>query len=880
MEGQTKALYGMASCNVGKAMFSLKKWFCVVVILLVSCPIFGQVPAKQPVTAKDYHLWGTMYIDKLSASGKWVSYGMRYDDEPSTLFLKNTDSKKQFRFPGAGNGEFCGDGYFACIDQSKSLSVVALRSGKVSKIDNVHSYSFTTNGKYLITLDDAKVLSIRKPDGTFEESIIGIREYKMSPEGNALLCAGSNHGSNRVLRIDFRKGVVISEIAEAADGGFSHLVWHSGDESCAFLKDGSVRTVGFYSFRESRFTELLPDEFDGFSKDSTIPAGYGSGLSVSDDGRRVFFSVRKNESASKKFDGLQIWYGDDARIFPEQAYTGDAEFNTVMMAWWPEEHKILQLTGATRPFCMLNATQDFAVTYNNTDLGPQYIQSPDVNYYVTNLETGANEVLATKQSTTLYDTGFSPGGKYFAYQKETQWCVYDFKSKHHLPINLGQHNALSTAKDNGNTEKYSIAGWGLNDEFLLFYDAFDLWKVAMDGKAPVRLTDGRKNQTVYRIVKPEKSPFYQSSFRGHVDLPYNLNNGFILSGSNASKTGYFILKGDGRLREIVFDGMQNTAIITNDGGAQFAYLSENFNRPPELFVTTTKGKPKLITQSNEQHSNYAWGMQETISYKNSMGKRLSGLLYYPANFDPDKKYPMVVHIYEEQYYRKKQYINPSFSNMTGFNVANLTADGYFVMLPDIDYRIGNPGLSATDCVTSAVRKALEHLYIDSGRVGLVGHSFGGYETNFIITQSDLFACAVSGASVADFPGWYLSVGWNDGKPEPWRFESQQFRMGKSLFEDYEGYLRNSPIRHASDIKTPILLWAGEDDRQVHYDQSIAFYLALRRLSKKEVLLIYPGEGHAMIKQENRKDLTVKLSEWLGYFLKGEAPAEWMLEGVR
>ena len=266
-------------------------------------------------------------------------------------------------------------------------------------------------------------------------------------------------------------------------------------------------------------------------------------------------------------------------------------------------------------------------------------------------------------------------------------------------------------------------------------------------------------------------------------------------------------------------------------------------------------------------------------YTNSAGVRLKSVLYYPANYDASKKYPMVVEIYELQSSLLHNYVNPTERNQDGINVANLTSKGYFVLRPDIVYGKGNPGVSAADCTIAATNEVVRREMVDSSRIGLAGHSFGGYEVNFIITQTSLFAAAVSGCGIADVPAHYLSIGWNLGKPEIFRFENQQWRMGKSLFDDWDGYQRNSPVRHAAKITTPLLLWTGEDDRQVHYHQSIAFYLALKRLNKKQILLVYPKEEHNMEQPKNQRHLTVHIEDWFDYFLKGDRSKEWISRGI-
>ena len=164
--------------------------------------------------------------------------------------------------------------------------------------------------------------------------------------------------------------------------------------------------------------------------------------------------------------------------------------------------------------------------------------------------------------------------------------------------------------------------------------------------------------------------------------------------------------------------------------------------------------------------------------------------------------------------------------------------------------------------------------------GLIGHSFGGYETDFIITQSNIFAAAIAGSAATDLNSFYLTLNWTTGKPDMWRFEDHQWRMEKSLFEDRERYKTNSPITYVENIKTPLLSWTGQEDLQVDWHQSIELYLALRRLSKKHILLLYPKESHELFKPENQKDLSKKMQQWFAYFLKGESPADWISKGLK
>ena len=242
---------------------------------------------------------------------------------------------------------------------------------------------------------------------------------------------------------------------------------------------------------------------------------------------------------------------------------------------------------------------------------------------------------------------------------------------------------------------------------------------------------------------------------------------------------------------------------------------------------------------------------------------------------------MLVQVYEKLASKLHRYVNPSLFNAQGFSVTHSTLNGYFVLMPDIFYELGKTGQSAADCITSATKSVVKNYPIDAGRIGLIGHSFGGFETLFTITQSNLFAAAVSGAGVSDPIRHYFELNKNGslGKDSMFKFENQQMRFGDSFFNMKEAYLNNSTLINADRIRTPLLQWFGKEDKVILGDQSMALYLALRRLRKPTVLLQYPDEAHNLWLRENQIDLSTRISEWFDYYLKDEKETEWIKTGT-
>jgi dipeptidyl aminopeptidase/acylaminoacyl peptidase len=342
-------------------------------------------------------------------------------------------------------------------------------------------------------------------------------------------------------------------------------------------------------------------------------------------------------------------------------------------------------------------------------------------------------------------------------------------------------------------------------------------------------------------------------------------------------SGYSILE-KGKIISLV-GGLRQISRLEMISNTEYAYVSESFSTPPSIKYREKGIKETTVFQSNPHYKKYSWGTSEMIHYEVN-GRQLNGALYYPAGFDPSVKYPMIVYIYDTVSRGVFLYKNPSQYDFLGFNLTHYTLNGYVVLLADIAYGAGSPGIDATNCVSAAVDKVFKMGFVDARKIGLIGHSFGAYETNFIITNTNIFAAAVSGSGVSDNIAHYFTYNKDQSRAEGWRYERQQYRMGKSIYEAQSDYIRNSPVLQASSITTPSLTWAGGQDRNVKPEQSLIFYLALRRLAKKHIRLVYPDEGHSISKQKNKLDLNNRINDWFDYFLKGKNNIEWISKGMK
>jgi dipeptidyl aminopeptidase/acylaminoacyl peptidase len=366
---------------------------------------------------------------------------------------------------------------------------------------------------------------------------------------------------------------------------------------------------------------------------------------------------------------------------------------------------------------------------------------------------------------------------------------------------------------------------------------------------------------------------------GGVTEPIDLTKPVYVSleGRRTKKTGYATLH-DGKTERAVFIDKGVSGLEKAKDADTFVYQSGAWDDSPNFFAAGADLKNATrVSDTNPFASQYAWGRAELIDYQNSHGDRLQGALYYPATYEKGKQYPLIVQIYEIESNQIHNWTAPS--ERATYNAAVWTQHGYFVLRPDIVFKARDPGVSALDCVTAAVKKALESGRIDARHIGLTGHSWGGYETTFIVTHSDLFAAGVVGGALTNLSSSVGEIYWNTGAPETNHVEVSQERMQVPLYEDPQSYIRNSATFVANKLAAPLLMEVGDHDGASDWHQDIEFYNAARRAGKPCVMLVYEGENHSVAQKANQIDYHRRINAWFDHYLKGAPAEDWMTKGV-
>jgi dipeptidyl aminopeptidase/acylaminoacyl peptidase len=305
---------------------------------------------------------------------------------------------------------------------------------------------------------------------------------------------------------------------------------------------------------------------------------------------------------------------------------------------------------------------------------------------------------------------------------------------------------------------------------------------------------------------------------------------------------------------------------------------QTFVECPDLYVSDASFREmRKISDTNPQQSQYVWGTAELVSYRNTDGVPLKGVLYKPENFDPKKKYPMIVYIYERLSQQLHRYLEPKPG--TAVNPSYYVSNGYLVLTPDIVYTVGFPGQSALKAVLPAVQSVADRGIVDENAIGIQGHSWGGYQIAYMITQTHRFRAVAAGAPVVNMISAYDGIRWGTGLPRQFQYERTQSRIGGSIWQYPTRFMENSPIFWADKVRTPVMMLHNDGDDAVPWYQGIEFYLALRRLGREVYLFNYNGEPHGLRKRTNQKDYAVRLQQYFDHHLKGAPAPDWMVKGV-
>jgi dipeptidyl aminopeptidase/acylaminoacyl peptidase len=624
--------------------------------------------------------------------------------------------------------------------------------------------------------------------------------------------------------------------------------------------------------------EVVSSSSPGFRKDFVVSDKANLGFSL--DGSRLFLGAapppepEKDEevSADEKVVA-DLWHWKDDYIQPIQKVRAEQERQRSYRAvYLTKDKRFVQLADESVENITPSVDGRFAVGSDNrpyrisSDYDPGY-----TDYYLINTADGSRKPVRRKQRGGI---SLSPGAKYAIFFDGKDWHSYSVADGH--IVNLTRNLGVNFFNEDNDTPdvpgSYGVAGWTKDDREVLIYDRYDVWLISPDGSGAKTLTDGvgRREKLAFRYVRLDPK---ERSIDPAKPLLLRADN------EENRDEGFFRERIGGGLPEKLLMGAKGYNNPTKAKDADvLLFTAERFDEFLDVWITDINFKnPRKVTNGDAQRAQFNWGTAELVSFKNTDGVPLKGVLLKPDNFDPKKKYPMLVYIYERLTQGMHGFRTPAPG--TSINQAYYVSNGYLVFLPDIVYTTGYPGQSALKCVLPAIQEVVDRGYVDEKAIGIQGHSWGGYQIAYMVTQTNRFRAAAPGAVVANMTSAYSGIRWGTGLPRQFQYEHAQSRIGGSLWEYPMRFLENSPVFRADRVQTPLLMIHNDEDDAVPWYQGIEYFLALRRLGKEVYMFNYNGERHGLRKRINQKDYTRRLQEFFDHFLKGAPEPEWMQKGI-
>lgn len=654
--------------------------------------------------------------------------------------------------------------------------------------------------------------------------------------------------------------------------------------------------------------------------DKGVPQGWwiatNSDQQFSEDGRRLYFetapvpeSVIKERDAPAKSKSkkvadeddeqakLDIWHWQDPQLQPQQLLMAEFERKRDYRAAYNLKSKqIVQLATGDVPDIRIDYRSRSPIAVAVTNMEYRKTLSWDIpgfkDTYLVNLDTGKRQKV---QERVKWSASMSPQGKFIIWFDAAQrkWFSQSTSDKSQpvemsagikTPLQDELHDQPSLAR------AYGTAGWIKDDLSLLIYDRFDIWKVDPTGKnSPVRLTTGREKKIRFRYVRLDRKEREIDPAKAIVLSAFNETNkasGYFQlalndkTAKNAKKNDAVNPEGVARspLRQLIMLDESVSRLRKAETTDDLVFTRNTFRHCPDLWSSDLGFKEiHRVSDINPQQDQYVWGSSKLVHWTTTDGQPLDGILYQPDGFDPTKKYPMLVYFYERNSDRLHSYYTPAAR--TSINHSFYVSRGYLVFVPDIPYKTGEPGASAANAILPGVKSLIEEGYVDEKRIGMQGHSWGGYQAAYLVTQTDMFACAESGAPVSNMTSAYGGIRWSSGMSRMFQYERSQSRIGENLWTAREKYIANSPLFFADKINTPLLILHNDEDGAVPWYQGIELFVALRRLEKPAWMLNYNGNPHGVTGEPNRRDFATRMQQFFDHYLKGAPEPEWMAVGV-
>ncbi|HCT94927.1 MAG: hypothetical protein A2X19_10395 [Bacteroidetes bacterium GWE2_39_28] len=845
----------------------IKRVVLSVLVLMAALAAASQT-TKRSMTIEDVLKWNRITEKEISPDGKFVAVKQEPWKGATTVKLYDNRGKELFYADSSSSLTFDKASEYLLFkrgsDKKSSLIVYNLKTGVRAEKEGVKEFSlpkgFSSDVVYRLS-DSTLIIEALK--GGSKVSLGKASEFKTAKEGPAILFISEG---NILLHKHGQSNP--DTVMKKAPKGVKTYISDKGD-LVAFIASGNLFL------------------YDNRQKSESIAKGVSDkrDVVISPDGTKIYYGIapeapkRDTTIAKEDFPQVHIWHWNEGKQFTQQVVDKKRDSERSFLYVYNTK------TGESSQISNENITETRLVNKGDSDF---VVAISDNRYEVERMWEGRSKVdiyivNTVMQRASMLKEGaagqprISPGGKFIYWYSgpDSAWFAV---SPETMEVKQITNPKIIQAYDEENDvpdwpSSYSAAGWSAGDKYFLVYDRYDIWRVdPLAKEAPLNLTlNGKIKNITYRYSPTDESE--------EIDLKKSI----ILTGfdNTTKENSYFAFVPEkGKEPALLYDGkaMLSDVLKAKDSDA-FIFTRETFREFPDIWLTDSKfKKPVRITTANPQQSEFIWGDAQLISWISLDGHKMEGVLYKPENFDPSKKYPMVVNFYDKNSSALHSHRIPEAHRST-IDYHMYTSNGYIVLNTDIVYKEGYPGESAYNCIMPGISAVINMGFVDPARIGAQGHSWGGYQVAYLATRTNLFAAIESGAPVVNMFSAYGGIRWGTGLNRSFQYEHQQSRIGKTPWESPLRYIENSPIFTMDKVTTPILIMHNDQDGHVPWYQGIEYFVALKRLRKPVWMLNYTGEVHWPQKLKNKVDFQIRMMQFFDHYLKGKPMPEWMEKGL-
>lgn len=884
------------------------KYLAFVACLGSLSPAFAQNASKS-LTIDDLVTWQRITDREISDNGKWVACKMEPWEGDATVYLYAAQGQETATFSPADKFAFSASSGYLVVTQTPgkstvdSLKVLKTKedkmpmntlviysvAGKKETIDSLKTFKLADEADWIAYQRGRKdsTLYVRSLDGSKTFQFPTVTDFQFAKKSGMLYYTSAAEGEAGIFTLNPEKGS--PALIKEGKGVFKQTTFDEKGERLAFLycadKDSSYKALSLWlSEHNAPAKEIATRGNKAFPAEWVI--NENGMLQFSKSASRLFFGTspeprqKDTTQLAENRPNVQVWSWDEPVQYTVQNYNKEKDLRKSYQAVYNLGNgSIFQLANEELPNIQLGNEGDAPLALLSTSrpysLSSMWEARTRSDYYTVSLDNGERKQIAQADYGRFR---LSPQGKYAYWYGETDSCWYTIALAEGKRYRLTTPESFPAWDEENDVPDYpyahGAAGWTANDQNLLIYDRYDIWKFDPTAATPpINLTvNGRKEKLSYRLEQLDKEARFIDLGKPQLLKGFNeatKGYGFYNARLSAPAAPKTLLAGNYMLRSI------NKAKNTDD----VIYTMETFQQYPDIHYSTLAFKKSVqLTHGDKQQEGFIWGTAELVSWISLDGRPLEGVVYKPANFDPNKKYPMMVNFYERNSETLYNYRMPEPHRSTiDYHLYN--SNEYVIFNPDIRYVDGYPGESCYNCLMPGITMMIAKGYIDEKGIGAQGHSWGGYQVAYLATRTNLFSAIESGAPVVNMFSAYGGIRWGSGMARSFQYEHTQSRLGATPWSSPLRYLENSPLFTMDKVQTPILIMHNDADGHVPWYQGIEYFVAMKRLGKPCWLLNYTGEPHWPMHMANRIDFQRRMFQFFNHYLKNDKMPKWMSEGV-